>query len=45
MMECYDLSSKNGLLGAQAFEFDNTKLWQAVEDVFSNPFFLRAWIV
>jgi hypothetical protein len=27
MVECYDLSSKNGLLGAQAFEFDNTKLW------------------
>jgi hypothetical protein len=44
-MEFCDLSPKNGLLGSQAFEFDNTKLWQAVEDLFANAFFSRAWIV
>ncbi|KAJ9503020.1 hypothetical protein H2202_001172 [Exophiala xenobiotica] len=44
-MEYCDLSPVNDLRGSKAFEFERVQLWQAVDDIFANPFFSRAWII
>lgn len=41
---CY-LSPKSGLQGSELFEFDNEVAWTALDDLFANTFFSRAWIV
>ncbi|KIW84426.1 hypothetical protein Z517_03676 [Fonsecaea pedrosoi CBS 271.37] len=34
-----------GQKGSQTFEFDNASIWEAVEGLFFNVFFSRAWIM
>lgn len=44
-MEYCDLSPTNDLHGSKAFEFGRFQLWRAIDDMFANPFFSRAWII
>ena len=41
----YSLLPDQRLCGSEVFEFDDLELWRAIDDLFSNSYHRRAWVV